>query len=61
MNIIVHLMFAMTLRRQIKRTMGIRLNLPSFLYGNILPDISKNTEHILINERSSIAYYRFQG
>ena len=41
MNIIVHLMFAMTLRRQIKRTMGIRLNLPGFLYGNILPDISK--------------------
>lgn len=41
MNIIVHLMFAVTLRQRVKRTMGIKLNLPGFLYGNILPDISK--------------------
>lgn len=41
MNIIVHLMFAMTLRRRVKKTLGVKLNLPGFLYGNILPDISK--------------------
>jgi len=34
-------MFALTLRRRIKKTMGVKLNLPGFLYGNILPDISK--------------------
>lgn len=41
MNIIVHLMFAVTLRRQIKKKMGISLNLRGFLFGNILPDISR--------------------
>lgn len=41
MNIIVHLMFAVTVRRRIKKTLGFALNLPGFLYGNILPDISK--------------------
>lgn len=34
-------MFAMTLRRRVKKTMGVRLNIPGFMYGNILPDISK--------------------
>lgn len=41
MNIIVHLMFAVTLRKRLKKSLGITLNLPGFLYGNILPDISK--------------------
>lgn len=41
MNIIVHLMFAVTLRRQVKKKMGVSLNLRGFLFGNILPDISK--------------------
>lgn len=41
MNIIVHLMFAWTVRERIKKTLGISLNLRGFLYGNILPDISK--------------------
>ncbi|NLX64295.1 MAG: zinc dependent phospholipase C family protein [Clostridiaceae bacterium] len=41
MNIIVHLMFAVTLRSQIKKKMGISLNLRGFLFGNILPDISR--------------------
>lgn len=41
MNIIVHIMFAVTLRRQIKKKMGISLNLRGFLFGNILPDISR--------------------
>lgn len=41
MNIIVHLMFAVTLRKQIKKKMGIALNLRGFLFGNILPDISR--------------------
>lgn len=41
MNIIVHLMFAVTVRRRIRKTLGLTLNLPGFLYGNILPDISK--------------------
>lgn len=41
MNIIVHLMFAVTLRRQVKKKMGVSLNLPGFLFGNILPDISR--------------------
>jgi len=34
-------MFAVTLRRQIKKKMGISLNLRGFLFGNILPDISR--------------------
>lgn len=41
MNVIVHLMFAVTLRRYVKRKMGISLNLRGFLFGNILPDISR--------------------
>lgn len=41
MNIIVHLLFAVTLRRRVKKNLGISLNLRGFLYGNILPDISK--------------------
>lgn len=41
MNIIVHLMFAWTVRRRVKKTIGVTLNLCGFLYGNILPDISK--------------------
>ncbi|NLL96322.1 MAG: zinc dependent phospholipase C family protein [Clostridiaceae bacterium] len=41
MNIIVHLMFAWTVRSRVKRTLGVSLNLRGFLYGNILPDISK--------------------
>lgn len=41
MNIIVHLMFAVTLRRQVKKNIGVSLNLPGFLFGNILPDISR--------------------
>lgn len=41
MNIIVHLMFAVTVRRRVKKTLGVSLNLRGFLYGNILPDISK--------------------
>lgn len=41
MNIIVHLMFAVTLRGQVKKKMGVSLNLRGFLFGNILPDISK--------------------
>lgn len=41
MNIIVHLMFAWTVRKRIKKTLGISLNLRGFLYGNILPDISR--------------------
>ena len=50
MNIIVHLMFAVTLRRQIKKKMGISLNLRGFLFGNILPDISKKYGSILTYE-----------
>ncbi len=46
MNIIVHLMFAVTLRRHVKKKLGISLNLRGFLFGNILPDISrKYSEH----------------
>lgn len=41
MNIVVHLMFAVTVRRCVKKTLGVSLNLPGFLYGNILPDISR--------------------
>lgn len=41
MNIIVHLMFAVSIRNRLKKRLGISLNLPGFLYGNILPDISK--------------------
>jgi hypothetical protein len=41
MNIIVHLMFAITLRSHVKKKMGVSLNLRGFLFGNILPDISK--------------------
>ncbi len=41
MNIIVHLMFAVTVRNRVKDTQGVALNLPGFLFGNILPDISK--------------------
>lgn len=41
MNVIVHLMFAMTVRRRVKKSMGVSLSFTGFLYGNILPDISK--------------------
>lgn len=41
MNIIVHLMFAWTVRKRVKKTMGVKLSLTGFLYGNILPDISR--------------------
>ena len=41
MNVIVHLMFAMTVRNKIKKELGVSINLPGFLFGNILPDISK--------------------
>lgn len=41
MNIIVHLLFAWTVRNRVKETLGVSLNLRGFLYGNILPDISK--------------------
>ncbi|HHW21923.1 MAG TPA: zinc dependent phospholipase C family protein [Clostridiaceae bacterium] len=41
MNIIVHLMFAWTVRNRMKKTLGVTLNLRGFLYGNILPDISR--------------------
>ncbi len=34
-------MFAVTLRRRLRKSLGVSLNLPGFLYGNILPDISK--------------------
>jgi len=34
-------MFAVTLRKHIKKKMGISLNLRGFLFGNILPDISR--------------------
>lgn len=41
MNIIVHLMFAVTVRRRLKKSVGVKLNLRGFLFGNILPDISR--------------------
>ena len=41
MNIIVHLMFAVSIRNRLKKRLGISLNLRGFLYGNILPDISR--------------------
>lgn len=41
MNVIVHLMFAVSVRKSVKKAQGISLNLPGFLFGNILPDISK--------------------
>jgi hypothetical protein len=34
-------MFAVTVRRKVRKELGISLNLRGFLYGNILPDISK--------------------
>ncbi|MGI6084323.1 MAG: zinc dependent phospholipase C family protein [Acetivibrionales bacterium] len=61
MNIIVHLMFAVTLRRQVKKKMGISLNLPGFLFGNILPDISKKYgeyPHYIKDALSYVASYR---
>ncbi len=41
MNIFVHLMFATTVRRRIKKSLGVSLSYFGFLYGNILPDISR--------------------
>ena len=41
MNVIVHLMFAMTVRKKVKAELGVSINLRGFLFGNILPDISK--------------------
>ncbi|MCX7773997.1 MAG: zinc dependent phospholipase C family protein [Clostridia bacterium] len=40
-NIIVHLMFAVTVRKSVKKSLGVALNLRGFLFGNILPDISR--------------------
>jgi hypothetical protein len=34
-------MFAVTVRRKVRKTTGVKLNLRGFLYGNILPDISR--------------------
>jgi hypothetical protein len=34
-------MFAWTVRNRMKKTLGVSLNLRGFLYGNILPDISR--------------------
>lgn len=41
MNIIVHIMLSCSVRKRLKKELGIKLNLRGFVLGNILPDINR--------------------
>jgi hypothetical protein len=61
LNIIVHILFAVTVRRQLKSSLGISLSYPGFLYGNILPDISRKYRKHPHNIKDSLAHVVTSG